>query len=276
MNKLDTYGTGLVVCIAFLNVLIFLPTSAAAHQSGLSISFRPEIADYDAIEYRFGSVFNHEYGTLTGMSLRGEYTWGGWSVGLLQRSVSGLIDYQGQTSLGLPVQSRTNLRYSQFGLSTTYEFKSLPVYVGLAWRTRKVDRFIEPTAISQALHETLRQNEWGPIIGARWQAGNKLTADVRLLALVTTSSSLAVDFLGSYDAGELNMPRNWSQEFQLSLRYQMNATYGFLGCVSHQQFSPAASDYALLTQNGKVVGAYYYPGSTQSLTILSAGVYVHW
>jgi len=251
-------------------------STAAAAENGLTLAILGEAADYTSTEYRFGSVFNRESGMLGGPSLRAAYVRGGWRIGLLQRSISGLIDYQGQTQLGLPIQSHTDLHYSQFGLMTTYQFASLPVYVGLAWRTRKVDRFIQPTVITQALHETLRQTEWGPVLGARWQVANKLTADVRLMTLMTTTSTLSVDFLGTYDAGELSMPRNWSQEFQLSLRYQVNASYGFVGEFIHQQFSPAASDNALLTQNGTVVGFYNYPGSSQQLTIFGAGVYVYW
>ncbi len=265
---------GMVLCIG--GCAGFVPAAVAAAPTGLTFSVLADAADYDSSEYRFGSVFDRESGSLSGSSLHAEYARGGWRFGLLYRSLSGQIDYLGQTQFGLPILSQTNLRYYQSSFSMTYEFSSLPVYVGLAWRTRKVDRYIEPTVLTQALHETLRQTEWGPILGVTWQVDDKLSADARIMALVTTTSTLSVDFLGTYDAGELSMPRNWSQEYRLSLRYQVNASYGFVGEFIHQQFSPVASDYALLTQNGTVVGFYYYPGSNQALTLFSAGVYVHW
>ena len=278
MRKPDVSNVDFVLCVAIFCILILLSSSASAKSAEMSVSFRPENASYDSSEFRFGSLFDRDSGFLTGVALTGSYSRNGWRISLLQRSLYGLIDYQGHNQVFLPIQSKTNLSYSQLGLSVTYQFSNVPVYAGLAWRTRKIDRHIQATAITQALHETLRQREWGPVIGLTWHFTDTLYIDARLMALATTSSTLSVDFLGSYDPGELSMPQNWDHVIDVNLIEKLSVNASLLFGMSRQSFNPSASGYLPFTRNGIPVGGgiYNYPGSTQELSIYRVGLTIYW
>jgi hypothetical protein len=252
------------------------PTLAIAASDELSFSAFVAGADYVAREYRNGALFNRDAGTLDGSYLRGGYTSGSWRLGVEHRYVSGTIDYQGQNQLGLPIESQTELKYSQLGTSAIYQLRDMPFYAGITLRSRKIDRRIQATPITQALHETLQQTEWGPVAGAEWNLSEYVSFAVQMRELITERSTLDVDFLGTYDAGRLNLPRNANHDIQLELGYRINPSYALAMEICEQRLAPARSSSALLTKNGEPVGLYNYPGSTQNIWTLGIGAIMRW
>ncbi len=266
--------TGAVLCVAIFPGLFPVPGMASPKE--LSFSAFMETANYMSDEYRFGMLFNRENGTLTGSYLRGGYIKGPWRSVVEYRNISGTIDYQGQTQFGIPIESQTDLKYSQSGILTAYQAGNTPLYAGIALRSRDLERRIRATPITQALHETLRQTEWGPVVGAAWDPAENISFSVQFMALITERSTLDVDFLGSYDAGKLTLPRNSSRDLQITLLYRIDPSYSFAIEVCGQRFTPEKSSPALLTTNGIPVGLYNYPGSTQDIWTLGAGAVIRW
>ena len=265
---------GAVLCVAIFPGLFTVLGIASAQE--LSFAAFVEAAGYRSDEYRFGTLFNRENGTLTGSYLRAGYINGPWRSVVEHRNISGTLDYQGQTQFGVPIASQTGLKYSQSGILAAYQPGNTPWYAGIALRSRALDRRIHATPITQALHETLRQTEWGPVVGAAWDPTQNISLSVQFIALITQRSTLDVDFLGSYDSGRLALPRNASRDLQIALRYRVNSSYSFAMEVCGQRFIPEKSLPAPLTTHGISVGLYNYPGSTQKLWTLGAGAVIHW
>lgn len=264
--------------VIYLALVVYLaPNLAIAGESRLSVSAIVENANYESTEYRFGSVFNRESGIISGPEFQFEYRQKAWRIGASIRDLSGLIEYDGQNQIGIPIQSQTDLEYSQHDLSAIYQFQTaVPVELGVVYRTRKIDRNIRPTFITQGLHETLRQTEWGPDLGIFWQASRRFNISANVKALITTESTLTVDFLGTYDSGVLRMPNNWDHEIEVSADYLINENATIKATLIHQQFDPTSSDSAPLTQNGAVVGSYNYPGSRQEIWFYGIGLLLSW
>lgn len=275
MRKKTTTRIGETLCIT-LCLGLFPAIVAAASLNELSLSALAGGANYVAEEYRYGTLFNREAGRLSGPSLRGRYANGLWRVGIEYRNLLGTIAYQGQNQLGIPIASQTDLNYSQFGISATYRLGDTPLYTGIKIRSRSIDRRIHATPITQPLHETLRQLEWGPIVGIKWKPSEKFFAVMQATVLATQRSVLSVDFLGSYDSGELTLPRNSSHDILLSLQHNISPSFALIAEIGDQRFTPARSSFSPLTINGMPVGIYNYPGSTQNVLTFCVGVRMRW
>lgn len=263
--------------IAFLTIASALtPAGVEASASKLAFSASIEAADYSAEEYRFGTLFNREVGTLYGPYLHGHYAYGSLRVSIEQRHLSNTIAYHGQNQFGFPIESQTSLRYLQSGISATYQLHGTPFHAGLALRKREIDRRIHETPITQELRETLRQTERGLVVGVEKRLSDNIVFVGDVMALTTKSSTLSVDFLGTYDAGKLTLPGNSSRELQLLLRYDIKPSFAVVAKICGQRFSPEKSSTAVLTTNGIPVGTYNYPGSTQEIWTLGLGAQIQW
>lgn len=268
-----------VIAIGILHVAFYvgmLPDVDAASNDELNFSVALEGANYVAEEYRYGTLFNREDGTLVGSYLRGKYASGAWRIGLEGRKLTGTINYRGQNQLGIPLKSQTDLKYAQLGFSVMYQLHEMPFYTGITLRSRDIDRRIQATPITQALYETLRQIEWGPAAGAKWKLSEKISLAAQIMVLTTERSTLDVDFLGTYDSGRLTLPRNSSRDVQFALEYDLSPRYTLAMEIHGQRFSPARSASALLTRNGTPVGIYNYPGSTQEIWMFSTTAQIRW
>jgi hypothetical protein len=273
MKKKTTEHAIVSLCVVYAGLF---PGFVAAFTDELNLSVLLEGANYVAEEYRFGTLFNREDGSIAGPHLRGKYANRYWHIDFELRNLEGTIDYRGQNQLGIPIKTQTDLKYSQLGVSVTYQLRETPFYTGIALRSRDIDRRIRATPITQALHETLRQTEWGPIAGVEWKLSDNVSAAAQIMALITEKSTLDVDFLGSYDSGKLTLPRNSSREVQFALHYDINPSYTLAVEICGQRFTPARSPSALLTKNGEPVGIYNYPGSTQEVWSFGVGVLMRW
>jgi hypothetical protein len=266
--------TGLVYCMGIFCALL---ARGAVASNEFDLSVFAEGARYDSTESLNGSVFDHEGGVLRGAYLHGDYLHGPWRVGVDLRELSNMIEYRGQNQFGIPIASNTDLHYSRTGAHVAYQpFSAFPVFAGLAVGTRGVDRTIQATPITQALHETLRQQEWGPLLGFDWKPTQRLSIVAQAQRMTSSRSTLAVDFLGSYEPGTLNLPHDTSRTLQVSASYDINATVALVLEANGEHFSPATSPYAVLMKNGEPVGLYNYPGSVQSTRSLGIGMRIRW
>lgn len=257
-------------------VAVVFSCAVSAEPSEFDFTLAIEQSDYESEEFRFGRLFNREHGRLNGYYLRGGMSRESVHVQVEGQQSSGTVNYQGQNQLGIPIVSRTMLKYTQTGAQATYEFHVLPLFAGVAIQSREVDRVIQATPITQALHETLQQVEWGPVVGMTWHISNAVIISVQAVAFKTMRSSLAVDFLGTYDSGTLDLPDNNNRCLRLELRYKLTQSIAVVGMMRAQRFSPAQSEPALLMQGGVPVGMYSYPGSNQELVDAGIGVRVAW
>jgi len=252
------------------------PFAAFASPADLSVTAFAEGAGYQSTETIDGQFFDRDSGVLRGLSLRGDYAEASLRLHLDVRRLENGIDYTGHNQIGVPLTSKTDLKYSQNGIFATYRVFDSPFFAGVALRTRGIERSIEPTPITQGLRETLNQVEWGPVAAGELKLSANTSFVGQVTLLKTLRSNLSVDFLGNFDPGTLTLASNSSSDILLQLKYDIDAKYGLVMEVEGQRYAPAHSSYALLTKNGMPLGIYDYPGSTQSAWILGIGARIKW
>jgi hypothetical protein len=206
------------------------------------------------------------------VSLHTSASWRAWRVEGEGLFAFGTVDYLGQTQFGLPLASQTKLRASELGLTTLMRVAATPLFVGIFVRTRQIDRQIEPTPITQGLHEILNQVEGGPVVGADCQAPGALRLSVRALVSRTLWSSLDVDFLGTYDGGRLPLAENYGVRAELEVSRRIAPRWAAFAGVTGEQIMPGKSAWTPLTRRGEPVGVYSYPGSTQDIGWIRLGI----
>jgi hypothetical protein len=239
----------------------------------LEASEAAAVVGYSATEPNAGGgTLNRDSGALGGVSLHTSATWGAWRVEGDGLFAFGTVDYLGQTQFGLPLASQTKLRASEIGLTMLMRVCATPLFVGIVIRSRQMDRQIQPTPITQGLHEILDQVEWGPLVGAEWRLPGGLQLALRAFVSRTLWSVLDVDFLGTYDGGHLSLAENYGVRAELEVSRRLAPQWaGFVG-LAGEQTMPGKSALTPLTRAGEPVGLYSYPGSTQDMGWIRLGL----
>ena len=204
--------------------------------------------------------------------LRAALLRGRWRFQLEVRDLSGTLDYEGQNQFGLPIATQTSLSLFDSGVTVAHGFDALPIYVGAEVRFREIDRRIHASSFAQGLHETLRQTTLGPVLGMAWHYSATTSFTIQAAIGKSYHSELLVDFLGTYEPGQLDLPSNTERSLRVELRHAISESFSVVGSLSGRRFSPAKSDIALLYRNGVPAGAYYYPGSAQEQWALGLGI----
>jgi hypothetical protein len=231
------------------------------------------VVGYSATEPNAGGgTLNRDSGALAGVSLHTSATWGAWRVEGDGLFAFGTVDYLGRTQFGLPLASQTKLRASELGLAMLMRVCATPLFVGIVLRGRQINRQIQPTPITQGLHEILNQVEWGPVVGAEFRAPGRLRVALRAFVSRTLWSALDVDFLGTYDGGRLSLAENYGVRAELEVSRRLASQWAGFAGVAGEQTMPGKSALAPLTRGGEVVGLYSYPGSTQDMGWIRLGI----
>lgn len=219
-----------------------------------------------------GGSLDREDGILEGAWLRSGVRWRGLRVQAEGLFASGSVAYTGRTQLGLPIESRTSLVVGDLGINALYPLGCWPVFLGVTVRSRRVNRTIEATAITQSLHEILTQIEVGPLVATDVPLPFALELAAQASAAGTLLSRLDVDFLDTYDGGRLRLPMSFGGRAAVTLSRALGPVEAAFVEVGGEVIGPASSKDAPLTRGGVPVGLYHYPGSTQSTGWLGAGI----
>ncbi|HEU0201367.1 MAG TPA: hypothetical protein VFR86_13155, partial [Burkholderiaceae bacterium] len=239
---------------------------------------------YRSIErFPSGAVFNEETGTLRGGAADVRVPLGSWAFAVEGMRASGTVDYDGRTQIGLPLQTRTELRHTAYSMLVLSNVWTDVLQLGAGVGRREIDRRIQPTppsalypAGTQGLNERLRSTEWRLAARVFWPLfpGSRLSLEGDWL--YNTDGRLKADFLGAFDNTTVPL-KDWSA---WAARLAWTHRFGPVQLRAYHEwhrFEPPASGAQPLSINGSDAGATFtYPGSEQRIRSIGLQIgYVH-
>lgn len=209
-----------------------------------------------------GKVLLHEQGTLAGWDLRGQYRCGGWRWGLAVRRMSGPRHYDGQTNLGVPVQTDVSVDLRHTHLSAAY-WSADGWLLGLDWSHRVQGRELHSVpGVANGYTERWVSDEPGLRWGAHWVASGQWTASMAVSPWARTRMTIES---GTIDTAVLHPRRQ--QAAQLALSWQApnsgRWTWGLNGQLDWRR--SLRSDPVAWTRLGSLRGALVQPETREVL-----------
>lgn len=166
-----------------------------------------------------GGVLLQEHGTLAGWDLRGQYDRKGWRVGLASSRVSGVRHYDGQTNLGVPVQTDVSVVLQHTQLFAAYRHAD-GWLLGLDWARRTQRRELRSIpGVASGYTERWVSDEPSLRVGVHGVAAGQWVASMAVSPWARTHMTLES---GSMDAAVLRPRRQ--QVAQLALSWQAPAS----------------------------------------------------
>ncbi len=162
-----------------------------------------------------GRVLLQEQGTLAGWDLRGQYGHKGWLWGLASRRASGVRHYDGQTNLGVPVQTDVSVALQHTQLSVAYRHVD-GWLLGVDWARRTQRRELHAVpGVASGYTERWVSDEPSLRVGAHWAAAGQWVASMAVSPWARTHMTLES---GAMDGAVLHPRRQ--QVAQLALGWQ--------------------------------------------------------
>ncbi|MDE2593142.1 MAG: hypothetical protein KGL57_02800 [Burkholderiales bacterium] len=209
-----------------------------------------------------GGVLLQEQGTLAGWGLRGQYDRKGWRVGLSLSKVSGGRHYDGQTNLGVPVQTDVSAALLRTQLFAVYRHAD-GWLLGLDWAHRTQRRELRSIpGVASGYTERWVSDEPGLRVGAHWVATGQWVASMTASPWSQTHMTIASE---SMDEAVLRPRRQ--QVAQLALSWQAPASgqwvWGLNGQLDWRR--TLRSDPVAWMRNGSLRGSLTQPETREVL-----------
>ncbi len=234
------------------------PDRAIAASLGVGL-LQFEFEEFDAQDRRLVK----ESGWLPGLEGRFKVTGQRATLSIDLGYYSGDVDYDGQTSAGVPIDSTTDADILDIALEAAYQLPlGLPprVYFYAGGGYRRWDRNIQSVGAVAGLDETYQW--WRAETGVKLQLARGPHAwDLEAGLLRTLSPQVEVDFGATFDTVTLDLGERWGWRTAAGWSHQVAPQLTAGVNVFYASWDLGQSGVETLTSNGVATGSVFQPRS---------------
>jgi hypothetical protein len=265
--------------------LMLAPLNAMAQpQNGMELSVSASALNFGYKEFDdSGALLNREDGLIPGVAFSLNRYQNKWLMAADFSYHTGSVQYQGQTTTGIPANSTTHQKITDVSAHaerwiTTQGGWDWAPYFGAGFHQWVRD--IQPTtlasgATASGLYETY---DWGLVFG-----GGKFTlydsgkshwvGDMRLTYHVMPK--MKVDFRGQYDNATLPLGARLGTRLAFPWRYELDSQTSLMVEPFYERFELGRSDTVIITSNGVAAATAFEPRSISQHYGLQVGISEH-